>query len=174
MVFLFHSWYVMLGFVKNMKIFCSEDPFWFQSYWSRDSLHGNYLSKIIWSSYRHCSQIWHFCVTYVEWFVHQLWHMTGFQLFLVNRDGCHMWGRKCSLFPEHLVSLPLGRSWSHPFITYTLHNLSVYRQCLGINDYGLFAWISLTALSWTYFIIHKGRRTIFVMHLLHAKSKTKV
>ena len=30
MVFLFHSWYVMLGFVRNMKIFCSEGLFWFQ------------------------------------------------------------------------------------------------------------------------------------------------
>ena len=24
-----------------------------------------------------------------------------------NRDGCHMWDRKCSLFPEHLISLTL-------------------------------------------------------------------
>ena len=58
----------------------------------------------------------HFCVTYVEPFVHQLWHMTGFQLLWVNRDGCHMWGRKCSLFPEHLISLPVGNSWFHSFI----------------------------------------------------------
>ena len=42
MVFLFNSWYVMFGFVRNMKIFCSEDLFWFQSYWSRDILHGNF------------------------------------------------------------------------------------------------------------------------------------
>ena len=28
----------------------------------------------------------------------------------VNRDGCLMWGRKCSHFPEHLISLPLGSS----------------------------------------------------------------
>ena len=114
------------GLFKILKIFCSEDLFWFQSYWSRDSLHGNYFSEIIWSSYRHCSQIWRFCVTYVEGFVHQLWHMTGFQLFLVNRDGCHMWGRKCSLFPEHLISLPLGRFMISPnHYIYTLHNLSV-------------------------------------------------
>ena len=32
-----------------------------------------------------------------DWLIH---------LFFVNRDGCHMWGRKCSLFPEHLISLP--------------------------------------------------------------------
>ena len=25
-----------------MKIFCSEDIFWFQSYWSKDILHGNF------------------------------------------------------------------------------------------------------------------------------------
>ena len=42
MVFLFHSWYIMLGFVRNITIFCSEDLFWFQSYWSRDILHGNF------------------------------------------------------------------------------------------------------------------------------------
>ena len=39
MVFLFHRGYVMLGFVWNMNMFCSEDPFWFQSYWSRGILH---------------------------------------------------------------------------------------------------------------------------------------
>ena len=43
-----------------------------------------------------------------------------FQL-IVNRDGCHMWGSKCSLFPEQLISLPLGSSWFHPFIIYTLY-----------------------------------------------------
>ena len=66
--------------------------------------------------------------------------MTSFHL-LVNRDGCHMWGRKYSLFPEQFISLPLDSSWFHPFII-----------CLRINDSGLVAWISLTALSQTYFI----------------------
>ena len=72
MVSLFHSWYVMLGFVRNMKNFCSEDLFWFQSDWSRDILHVSldYFSEIPWSSYRPCSQIWQLCVTYFEWFVH--------------------------------------------------------------------------------------------------------
>ena len=36
---------------------------------------------------------------------------------------------------------------------YALHNLSVLGLCLRINDSGLFAWISLTALPSTYFII---------------------
>ena len=39
-----------------------------------------------------------------------------FPVIASNRDGCHMWGRKCSLFPEHLILLPLGSSWFHPFI----------------------------------------------------------
>ena len=89
----------------------------------------------------------------MEGFVHQLWHMTGFQLFWVNRHGCQMWDRKCSLFPEHLISLPLGSSWFNPFIIYVIHNLSDY--IYGLMT-GLFAWIDLdqlTALSWTYFII---------------------
>ena len=101
----------------------------------------DYFSECIWSSCRSCSHIWHFGVTYVDGFVHQLWYMTGFQLFWVNRDGCHMWGRKCSLFSEYLISLPLGTSWFHPFIIYTLHNLSVAGLCLCINDSGLFAFV---------------------------------
>ena len=36
---------------------------------------------------------------------------------------------------------------------YTLQNLSVLGLCLRIHDSGLFAWISQTALSQTYFII---------------------
>ena len=35
-----------------------------------------------------------------------------------NRDGSNMWGRKCSLFPECLISLRLGSSWFHSFIIY--------------------------------------------------------
>ena len=69
--------------------------------------------------------------------------MTGFRLFGINRDGCHMWGKKCSLVPEHLISL---------YIHYILLNLSVLGLCSRINDSGLFAWISLMALSRTYFI----------------------
>ena len=54
----------------------------------------DYFSQI-----RHTLFIRHFCVTYVEVILHQLCHMTGFQLFVwLNRDGCHMWGWKCSLF----------------------------------------------------------------------------
>ena len=52
------------------------------------------------------------------------------------------------------------------FIYYILLNLSVLGLCLRINDSGLFAWISLTALSRTYFsiiVIHIG---CFVADLL--------
>ena len=50
--------------------------------------------------------------------------MTCFQLFGVIRDGCHMWGRICSLFPEHLIllHLPLGIS-CNPFI---IHVYALY------------------------------------------------
>ena len=50
----------------------------------------------------------------------------------------YMWGRKCALFPEHLISLPLGSSGFHPFIT----EFVSIGLCLRINDSGLFAWIS--------------------------------
>ena len=55
--------------------------------------------------------------------------MVASLIFGVNRDGYHMWGRKCSLFPEHA-------------------NLGL---CLG-----LFAWISLTALSRLYVIVYNN------------------
>ena len=71
----------------------------------------------------------------------------------MNRDGCHMWDSKCSLFLEHLISLPFGSSRFHPFMIYTLQNLSVLGLCLRIDDSGLFSWISQVALSRTYFII---------------------
>ena len=58
-----------------------------------------------------------------------------------------MWGRKCSLFPEHLISLHLGSSIFHPFIIYSLHDY-ICRLMTG-----LFACINRTALSGTYFII---------------------
>ena len=71
-VFLLHSWHVMLVFVRNMNIFCSDDIFWFQSYWSRDILHGkvilllgNYM-VVIQTLFTTLSQLWHNYVTYVE------------------------------------------------------------------------------------------------------------
>ena len=133
MVSLFHRWYVMLGFVRNMKIFCSEDLFWFQSYWSRDILHGNF--RLFFGNYMVVIQTLFTNLT-------PLWHMTGFQLFWIHRDGCHMWGRKCSLFPEHLVALPLGSSWFHTFIIYTLQICQSKDYVYGLMT-GLYAWISL-------------------------------
>ena len=29
-------------------------------------------------------------------------------IIVMNRDGCYMWGMKCSLIPEHLISLSFG------------------------------------------------------------------
>ena len=56
-----------------------------------------------------------------------------FPVMLVNRDGCHMWDRNCSRFPEHLLSLQCF----YPFI---VPNLSVFNMT-RVNDSGLFAWM---------------------------------
>ena len=51
--------------------------------------------------------------------------MAGFQLLGVNHDGCHMWGRKYSLFPVH------------PFI-YTLQkalHVSCHLGCQPVQEY---------------------------------------
>ena len=82
-----------------------------------------------------CSQIWHFCVTYVEGFVHKLWHMTGSQLLFLNESWRVPHVRQEILIPEHLISLPLGSSRFHPFMIYTLQNLSVLGLCLRIHDW---------------------------------------
>ena len=140
----------MLGFVPNMKIFCSEDLFWFQSYWNSDILHENFKTTFRKFYGRHTDLVYKFD-TSVSHILKGLF--TNCDIWLVHtlfRDGCHMWSMKCSLFPEHLISLPLGSSWFHPFIIYTLQNFSVLGLCLRINDSGLLAWISRTALSWTY------------------------
>ena len=89
---------------------------------------GNYM-VIVQTLFTNFTLLCHICCS------QQLWHMTGFQLFCVNRDGCHMWGRKCSLFPENLIPLPLGSSWCHPCIIYTSQNLSVLGICLWISDW---------------------------------------
>ena len=69
-----------------------------------------------------------------------------------------MWSRKCSLFPERLVYSRWGvHDFTHSlYIHYILLNVSVLGLCLRItasSGSGLFAWISLTALSRTYFVI---------------------
>ena len=99
--------------------------------------------------------MWHFCVTYVEGFLHQLCHMTGFQLFV---EWMHT-------IPEHLVSLHLGSSWL-PHIIYTVHNLSM--DC----DYG---WMTLVCLPGSVWLICLG--LIFItekQRLIWLMSMTEV
>ena len=107
-VFFCHSWYVMLEFVWNMMIFCADYLFWFQGYWVRDIYSSRKLIRLL-----TCRKLFgrhtdlHKCDTSVSNYV-ELWYMTGFQIVGINRDGCHIWDRKWSLFPEHLILLPLG------------------------------------------------------------------
>ena len=42
-------------------------------------------------------------------------------------------------------------AYSLNIFIYLILNLSVLGLCLRINEFGLFAWISLTALSWDLF-----------------------
>ena len=98
MVFLFHSWSIMLGLWSNWTLF----------------------------------------VAYVEWFVHKLWHMSGLLLFWVNRDGCHLCGRKCALFWKTIWGI---HDFTHSLYTHYIHKLSVWDYmyvdvlCLRINDW---------------------------------------
>ena len=59
------------------------------------------------------------CQYYVDGFVHQLWHMTGFLLFWVNRDV----GQEMFTFSGTPDFTPFGEgsSWFHSFIIYALY-----------------------------------------------------
>ena len=74
--------------------------------------------------------------------------MTGFQLFWVNRDGCHMWDRKCSSGTPDFT--PFGE-FVILLIRYTCtlcitEFVSLRTKVNGLMN-GWFAWISLAALS---------------------------
>ena len=99
MVFLLYSRYVMLGFVQNMNIFCSEDLFWFQSYWSRDILHGNFKllfgnSMVVIQTHLTllCHKCWRVClptVTY-DWFpviLGKLWRVPNVGQEMLTLSG---------------------------------------------------------------------------------------
>ena len=75
----------------------------------------------------------------------------------VNRDGCTCGaGTAHSFRNTWFHSLWEVHDFTHSlyslYIHYILLNLSVLGLCLRINDSGLFAWISLNALSRTYLI----------------------
>ena len=70
-----------------------------------------------------------------------MWHMTGLQLVCANRDGCHMWGRKFSLFLEHLISLHLWSSWFHPIVTAVTYFITTKRPSITGQDIKL--WVGI-------------------------------
>ena len=137
---LFHSWYVMLQFVRNMKIFCSEDIFWFQSYWSRNILHGNFrllfvnYMVVIHTLFTNLTQRCHIC-----WrVVHQLWHTTGFQLCCSKPWRVPHVGQEIltlSGTPD-FTSFWGVHDFTHSlYIHYILLNLTVLGLCLRVNDW---------------------------------------
>ena len=125
---------LVLGFVRNMKIFCSEDLFWFQSYWCRDILHGNFRLLfgnsmiVIQTLFTNLTLMCHIC-----WrFVHQLWHMTGF----------HMCGR-------NLNGRSFRNTWFHSLwgVHDFTHSLYMY-YIICHNIYGLMTLVCLPGLVW--------------------------
>ena len=130
---LFHSGYVLLGFVRNMKIFCSDYLFWFQSYWSRDIFHGNFRLRF-WNSMV-VIQTMFTTVTY-DWFPVILGESrrvphVGQEMLTLSGTPAFTPFREFTISPIH----------------YNIH----YRMCqskdyvYGLMTY-LCAWISLIAL----------------------------
>ena len=151
-MFLFHSWYVMPRFVRNMKMFCSEDLFWFQSCWSRDILHGNL------TTFRkfHChTDIVHKFDTSVSHMLKGLfnscdiWLVSSYFVYIVTGATCGAGNAQS-----------FRKTWFHSVLgvhDFT-HSLYMHSGICKSKDYvyglitSLFAWISLTALFWTYYI----------------------
>ena len=110
----------MLGFVRNLKIFCSEDLFSFQSYCSRDIFrdHENFV-----------------CLDYSECFVSDLFYC-NFYLFF------NIWAEEVERFNNHggfilLPSYPLTyiksthRIWNQFVKDFYTLMISVYRHKPG-------------------------------------------
>ena len=140
MVFSFHSWYVMLGFVRNMNIFCSEDLFWFQRYWGGRFFTKTFLENamVVQNLFSNLTLLCHICWMVCSPTLTNDW----FPVIL-----CKAW-LVSHMAQKHIMSLhcSLFRSLS----IYTSHNLSVYGLCVVQLTTALFTWISLTDLSRTY------------------------
>ena len=142
-VFLFHNLILYAQVCSNMKILCSDDPFWFQSYWDRD-IHRNFrllvgnsmvITQILCTNLTLlCHVCWRVCITTAtyEWFpvnFRELWLVPHVEQEMLTISGTY--DSDCTPFEECTLSL------------YELQNLSIVGLCLQINDC-LFAWISLT------------------------------
>ena len=127
LVFLFYSWYVILGCVRNMMIFCSEDLFWFQIYWSRDILHRNFrllfgnsmvvIQTLFTNSTPLCNICWRVCsltVTY-DWFAVIL--------------GKIVTGATCGAGNYH----PFLNTWFHSLWGVHDFTQSLYIHCILLN-----------------------------------------
>ena len=117
-----------------MKIFCSEDLFWFQSYWNRDIPHGLHLGNsmvAMQTLFTNLTPLCHIClmicsltVTY-DWFpvvVGKSWRVPHVGQELLTLSG-------------NLISLPLGSSW---FYSFAIH----------INIYIVYVWICQFNVDW--------------------------
>ena len=150
----------MLGFVRNVKTFCSEHIL---SQW-------HCLQKLLFLVYsmddiqtlctnhgRHTDLVYKFdtsiCVTHVKGVACRLWSMTCFQLLWLNRDGCHMWDKKCTL------SHSFRNIWFHSSWEFMILPVHYIYTTACVNDNGLVAGIGLILLFWTYFIISTKKRT---------------
>ena len=138
----------MLGFLRNMKTFCSE----IQSYWVRDILHvieSGIFFMLLSQGYSSCYWV-RDILHVIESGIFFMLLSQGYSSCYWVRDILHrnfkllfgilmMMGATCGTgnthFPEHLISLLLGSSWFHILKIYTLPNMSVLGQCLRINDW---------------------------------------
>ena len=84
--------YVTLGLVQNMKIFCSEDLFWFQSYWNRDIPHGLHFGNsmvVIQTLFTNLTPLCHICLMICSLTVTYYWFpvvlMKSWRVLLVGQ-----------------------------------------------------------------------------------------
>ena len=158
MVFLFHSWYVMLGFCSKYEDFLfREDLFWFQSYWSRDILRGNFC--LLFGNY----------IIFITDIVHKIDTSVSHIMLKGLFTNCYTWLiSSCFGYAHYFRNTWFHSLWGVHDFTHSLYihiTEFVSFRTMSTDEWlwVVFAWISLTALSQTYFI----HRFFVVLRIVH-------
>ena len=145
----------MLEFVGNMKIFCSP-----RIYFGLKVIEAGYSSRKLQTTFRKFyghTDFLHTCDTSVSHLLKGLF--TKCDIWLISSKNLIVTGATCVAWNAHSFQ----NTWFHYLwgvhdCTHSFYTCIHYRIC-QFTDYvygittGLFAWISLTALFRTYFII---------------------
>ena len=142
-----------------MTIFCSENLFWFQSYWDSDNIHGNFgihLGNYMVVIYMYTFFTKYILLCHICWWIYSTTVTYDWiPIFFASWRVPHV-GQEMPIISGTLAFNPFGEFMISPihYIYYIICQYwdNVYGS-LRINDSVLFAWTSFTAMSRTYLLI---------------------